>query len=162
MANIELRIICIGNLLHGNDGVGHAVFSRLQSLELPPNIELLEGGIGGMTLLPFFRGCRRVLLIDLMKSEAQEGQIAFFSNVVSELPFKVNQAGAHGGDLTTLLAMLPIYLETLPQVDLLCVSATEIRHYEPRLDSRIEQVIGEVCRKTQDYIGRCPEMITSS
>ena len=80
---IVVLIICIGNLLHGNDGVGHAVFARLNKMGLPASVELLDGGIGGLALLPHFKGVPRLLIIDLMKSDMQAGSISFFEDIAS-------------------------------------------------------------------------------
>jgi hydrogenase maturation protease len=152
MALLDLRIICIGNFLHGNDGMGHAVFERLQKITLPNNVELFEGGIGGLTLLPFFKDTQRVLLIDLMISNHEVGHIFCYPDVIANLPVKANQSGEHGGDLTTLLTMLPIYLDAVPKVDLLCVSAATVSCFTHALDSQIAKVLDDVCMRIHRYI----------
>jgi len=154
MADCELRIICIGNMLHGNDGVGHAVYERLLELGIHKSVELLDGGIGGMTLLPFFKGAKRVLLIDLVKSQHQAGSSFWYPDAVANLPVKANQKGEHGGDLTTLLCMLPVYMDELPEVDLLCISASSATFFNPSLDNKVAQVIDDICLQIQQYINQ--------
>ncbi|XOV78628.1 MAG: hydrogenase maturation protease [Aestuariibacter sp.] len=154
MADLELRIICIGNLLHGNDGVGHAVFKRLQSLPFPPTVEMFDGGIGGMTLLPLFKGTRRVLLIDLVKSHTPPGTIVMYQNARNNLPVKSDTAGAHGGDISTLLTMLPIYLSKVPKVALLSVSAQGLKYYNTQLDEPLAAVVDELCRRVKNYVAK--------
>lgn len=150
--DIALRIICIGNMLHGNDGLGHTVFETLSRSDLPHNVELLDGGIGGMALLPWFRNTPRVLLVDLMKSECKTGQIQFFANVTDELPVVYDQTGAHGGDITTLLSMLPVYLSTAPQVDLMAVSAPSLDYFNKQLDASVKNAVERVCKRILHYI----------
>lgn len=152
MEQVDLRIICIGNLLHGNDGVGHAVFERLKQSALPPNVELLDGGIGGMTLLPHFKHVPYLLIIDLMKSDLKEGSVSLFENVIASLPVDVDPHGAHGGNLTTLLSMLPVYLDNVPEVGLLCVSAYDLCHFEPTLQSQVADAVEHVCTEVHHYI----------
>ena len=85
MEQVDLRVICIGNLLHGNDGLGQAVLSRLYNMHFPAQVELMDGGIGGLTLLPHFKHASRLLIIDMMKSELPEGSVHMFENIVPNL-----------------------------------------------------------------------------
>lgn len=152
MELIKLRIICIGNALHSNDGVGRAVFERLSLAGLPECVDVFDGGIGGLTLLPLFKGVQRVLLVDLIKTDQQVGSVSLYENVLSALPIKGDLSGEHGGDLTSVLSMLPIYLQAMPKIDLLGVSASNIDYFDPSLQSQVEQVIDAVCIDILQYI----------
>jgi hydrogenase maturation protease len=152
MNPFKLRIICIGNALHSNDGVGLAVFERLSHADLPECVDVFDGGIGGLTLLPLFKGVQQVLLVDLIKTEKEVGSVSLYENVVMNLPIKGNLNAEHGGDLTSVLSMLPIYLQEMPKVDLLGVSARNIDYFDYSLQSQVEQVIDAVCTDILQYI----------
>ncbi|WP_100641656.1 hydrogenase maturation protease [Alteromonas facilis] len=145
MDNTSFRFICIGNLLHGNDGLGHRVFQQLQHYFLPANVDVIEGGIGGMTLLPLFRDIDHVVIIDIMKRDNNTGEVTLYPDVIGRLPANANVNKAHGGDVTTLLGMLPVYLDKVPMVDLVCVNVTDVEHYSVALEEQVEASVKQVC-----------------
>lgn len=63
----------------GDDGVGIAAVERLQSLELPAAVEIIDGGTGGLTLLALMEGAGRVLLIDAVDMGGTPGTIRQFA-----------------------------------------------------------------------------------
>ncbi len=42
-----LHILCFGNSLHGDDGVGPALASRLQAIVLPDDVRVFNAGVMG-------------------------------------------------------------------------------------------------------------------
>ena len=73
------KIIGIGNPLMGDDGVGIAVIERLQALSLPPGVEVIDGGTGGVTLLHLIEGADRVFFVDAVDMDRPPGTIAVFA-----------------------------------------------------------------------------------
>lgn len=71
----RVRVIGVGNPLMGDDGLGIAVIEQLQLLALPPDIELIDAGCGGLNLLPLFSDCEQVVLIDAAEFGATAGEI---------------------------------------------------------------------------------------
>lgn len=69
------RIIGIGNPLMGDDGLGIEAIERLRRLPLPPDIELVDGGCGGLTLLQLLEECERALIIDAADFGQSPGDI---------------------------------------------------------------------------------------
>lgn len=65
---VPLRVLCLGNPLVGDDGLGPLVAGELDVLaargELPEGVEVIEGGTLGLSLLPFVEDAERVLFID--------------------------------------------------------------------------------------------------
>lgn len=58
------RIICIGNRYIAQDAAGPAVYDYLQGQELPPQVEVIDGGVGGLALLRFMENVYRVIFVD--------------------------------------------------------------------------------------------------
>jgi len=73
------KVIGIGNPLMGDDGVGIAAVERLQQMELPANVEVIDGGTGGLTLLSLMEGAKQVILIDAVDMGRAPGTIGRFS-----------------------------------------------------------------------------------
>ena len=97
MSNI--RVIGIGNPLMGDDGIGIAAVDRLRQLDLPPDVEAIDGGTGGLTLLTLIEGARRIILIDAVAMGKTAGSFACFGldelmSADHETLFSVHQSGA--------------------------------------------------------------------
>ncbi|MCC7565940.1 MAG: hydrogenase maturation protease [Methanomicrobiaceae archaeon] len=60
----RVRVIACGNPLLGNDGVGIRVMQMLQ--EKYPDIDAVEGGTGGLGLIPLMEGYDKVVILDAM------------------------------------------------------------------------------------------------
>ncbi len=73
-------IIGVGNPLCSDDGLGIHFVRRFQSREdgLPPAVEIVDGGTGGLDLLPLMRGKKRVIFIDAMDAGEEPGYIFRF------------------------------------------------------------------------------------
>jgi hydrogenase maturation protease len=65
MSNGRAAVIGLGNPLMGDDGFGLAVLEHLRETWLmPDDVELVDGGTWGMTLLPVIEDAECVILID--------------------------------------------------------------------------------------------------
>src|SRR5690348_18483909 len=74
-ATVHTVVIGLGNPLMGDDGLGLAALARLeQEWQLPPEVELLDGGTWGMNLLPVIEDAQRVLLIDAIHADLPAGR----------------------------------------------------------------------------------------
>lgn len=69
------RIICIGNRYVRQDAAGAAVYDLLNRQELPSDIELVDGGLGGLNLLGFFDNVELVVLVDNVSGFSEHGGI---------------------------------------------------------------------------------------
>jgi len=68
-------IVCIGNDLVADDGVGHAVHDELVQRSLPVNIRLKLLGLGGMALLQEFDGEKLLVVVDAVQFGDPAGTI---------------------------------------------------------------------------------------
>jgi hydrogenase maturation protease len=75
MTERKTLVLGIGNLLMGDEGVGVEVVRRVESEELPVDVECLDGGTGGFTLLGPVQDARRVILIDATADGGAAGSV---------------------------------------------------------------------------------------
>jgi len=110
------RIVCIGNSLIPGDAAGSHVYERLLRAGLPHGVELVEGGLAGLNLLPFFDDGRRVVLVDTVSGLAASGDVELFDCA----PALGRTDGAyygHGGGLSCLFGVLPAVADgPLPEI----------------------------------------------
>lgn len=100
------RIICIGNLLHARDAAGPAVYEYLQGMNLPPGVEVIEGAMAGLSLLPFLEQGGRVIFVDTVSGFAPPGTIVVLDQqaVIKTLD---EDHYDHNAGLPYLLSVLP-------------------------------------------------------
>ncbi len=109
-------IICIGNRFVDEDAAGPRVFDMLQSMRpLPAGIDLFEGGLAGLDLLPLLEQGGRVVFVDAVKGIARDGEIALLMHQeILQSPSQYHFD--HGAGLPYLLAVLPkVYEGELPE-----------------------------------------------
>jgi hydrogenase maturation protease len=71
-------VLGVGNLLLSDEGVGVHVVKRLSEMSLPPDVEVLDGGVAGLGLMNVIMGADRLIVIDAVKGGADPGSIYRF------------------------------------------------------------------------------------
>jgi hydrogenase maturation protease len=57
-------VLGLGNVIMGDEGIGVHVVRALEQLQLPANVECLDGGTGGFVLLEPLQSAEHIILID--------------------------------------------------------------------------------------------------
>ena len=68
-------VLGIGNLLMKDDGVGVHAVRALEKCQLPPDVELVDGGTAGCDLLPFMSGAEKIIIVDALKGGGPPGAV---------------------------------------------------------------------------------------
>lgn len=69
-------VLALGNPLLGDEGVGIRALEVLSSsTDLPPSVELLDGGTAGLSLVPRLRSADRVLVLDAVSAGTPPGTV---------------------------------------------------------------------------------------
>jgi len=76
---MKIQVLCCGNLFVGDDGFGLYVLKELEKKDLPGNVELIEGGTGGLNILNLVEDADRVIIIDAVKSGGKIGDVYRFT-----------------------------------------------------------------------------------
>ncbi|MFN2165272.1 MAG: hydrogenase maturation protease, partial [Anaerolineae bacterium] len=72
----QVLILGAGNLLLSDDGAGVHVIRRLmEAVELPEQVQVLDGGTMGLDLLHYLEGIRYLLIIDAMETGGPPGTL---------------------------------------------------------------------------------------
>lgn len=100
------HIICIGNRLVAKDAAGPAVYDRLRQQTLPNDIQLYEGGLAGLDLLPLLERGGRVVFVDAVSGFTGDGQIVVLDQH-DLLDQTAEPTYGHNAGLPYLLAILP-------------------------------------------------------
>jgi hydrogenase maturation protease len=71
----HVLIIGVGNLLLGDEGVGVHIVEKLMEMSLPPGVEVVDGGTGGISLLNLMEGADKVIIVDAVLGGGAPGEI---------------------------------------------------------------------------------------
>jgi hydrogenase maturation protease len=98
-------VLGLGNPIMGDDGVGIAALRALQEeWELPPDVELVDGGTWGMNLLPLIESAGRLILLDAINSGVSPGTLTVLER--HQLPrYFAFKLSPHQIDLREVLAV---------------------------------------------------------
>jgi hydrogenase maturation protease len=70
----RVLVACVGNVLRGDDGFGVAVAEHLR--DLPPGVDLIETGIGGMSIVQqLMDGYDMLIVVDAVDQRARPGTV---------------------------------------------------------------------------------------
>ena len=72
----RLLILGLGNVLCGDDGLGVAALARLdRRYRLPQDVEMMDGGTLGLSLLHHVRAADALLLVDAIRADGPPGTL---------------------------------------------------------------------------------------
>ncbi len=123
-----LRVIGVGNPLMGDDGLGIAAIEQLKESALANQLELIDGGCGGLSLLHLLDGADKVVIIDAADFSAQPGSIRRLTS--SDLPPEPTTM-KHTHQLA-LPELLKIH-QSLPQAPEVVILLMQVESCQPKL-----------------------------
>jgi hydrogenase maturation protease len=83
---LTTRIVCVGNELARDDGVGIRVGRVLEGLELPAHVEVVLAADVGLDLIDVILGAEKLILVDATRTDRQPGTVQVMPHEsVSEL-----------------------------------------------------------------------------
>jgi len=97
-----ILILGIGNILLKDEGVGVYTITKMREIDLPPDVELMDGGTMGMNLLYHIEGRKKVIVVDTVLTDDPPGTIYRFTDeslLVEKPPLRT----AHGVDFTEVI-----------------------------------------------------------
>lgn len=144
-----IRVIGCGNLLMGNDSAGLRAIELLE--ESAPGLELIEGGTGGIGLLPLMEGADLVIIVDAMSGIGEKpGDIHIFNETPPYRPSKMSFQDVGVAEV------IDIARELLPGVEVVAIGieAGSIEEYSDEVDPgvmegarRAVEIIMKLCGK---------------
>ena len=100
---MHITLLGLGSLLMQDEGVGvHAVRYIQENFETP-GLEIIDGGTGGLDLLPYIENRDRLLVVDAANFEKEPGYIGVLRNEEVPAHFGV-KASLHHLGLADVLA----------------------------------------------------------
>ncbi len=117
------RIICVGNAHVDQDAAGLQVYARLQQYALPNDVEVIDGGLGGLDLLQFVEKSERVVFVDHVEGWNTPDRVMVLS--AADVAETATATYDHAAGLGYLLRVLPNVCDgTIPPIVVVGIQGT--------------------------------------
>ena len=141
-------IFGIGNTLMADDGAGVRVLELLT--DIPDNVELVEMATGGMTLLHYFDGVDKAIIVDAVDFGGKPGEVRIFK---PEDVDSIKTVGYSLHDLDILKVLeLATRMGTLPGEVFIAAIQPASLEMGKGLSPEVEGALGELARKILDLL----------
>lgn len=127
-------VLGIGNILRKDDGAGIHVIELLQKEQLPPGVDVLDGGTAGIDLLTYMEGIDRLIIVDALLADGAPGDIRILSDdAIKERDLIIS---GHYGRLSDILG-LAAELGTRPDTTIIGIIPRDCESYEMGLSPEV-------------------------
>lgn len=142
---MDLRVIGVGNILLCDEGIGVHVVRELHRRGIPPEVEYVDGGVAGATLLNLIEGEKRVVIVDAVDAPFPPGTVLRLSP--AELAGHRGPSWSlHDLNLAGTLGLMRLR-GTLPETLVLGVVPADIETYSLDLSGPLAARFGEIVEK---------------
>jgi len=110
----RILVLGLGNILLGDEGLGVRAVEQLEThYILPPEVQVIDGGVAGLDLLPYLEGVTHLLVVDAVQMGVAPGTLVRLADeaIPQGLPVKMS---LHQVGLQELLALARLR-DTLPE-----------------------------------------------
>ena len=143
-----IQVVCLGQKVSADDGVGLAVFEALERAVLPPGTQLIELS-DPMALVSILEGEQRVLIVDAVLASPPGRVLALTQEELStQFPQPTSSHGFGVKQALELAASLGLSCDS-PRVRIIAVTIERPRSYRaglsPSVAAAAEQAAQHVC-----------------
>jgi hydrogenase maturation protease len=146
----SILVLGVGNLLLRDEGLGiHAIRALEATVEVSPEVRLLDGGTAGVGLLDAILGCDHLIVCDVACMNAPAGTVARLSGEALAACFAEKQS-AHDWGLCEVLLQARL-LGHEPTTVVIAVEPADVVAWDmglsPTLAQRLPEVVSALVRE---------------
>ena len=147
----NILVLGIGNYLMGDEGIGVHAIHALSKVDLPENIDILDGGTGSFDLMPILAKYKYVIFIDATMDMQPPGTLSvIYPKFAKDFPTVLS---AHDVGLKDMIEALE-FKEELPEIALITISINEIIPMTIDLSPNIENCLPELIEKVNEIVSK--------
>lgn len=137
----RILILGIGNYLMGDEGVGVHTIQSLSKINLPENVDIIDGGTGSFDLMPILSQYPLVIFVDATMDNKPAGTIdVLYPKFAADFPSVLS---AHDVGLKDMIEALE-FQNQLPKIILVTVSITEMVPMTISLTDKVQKSIPNI------------------
>lgn len=148
----SILILGVGNYLMGDEGIGVHTVQELAKIELPENVDILDGGTGGLLLLNYFEAYRTIIFVDATMDGKPAGSITKLRpKFAADFPSALS---VHDVGLKDMIEAVYL-LEDVPDIHLFTVSIEELNPMTVELNPEVKAALPDL---KQQILQLCQEL----
>lgn len=141
----SILVMGVGNYLMGDEGIGVHIIQRMAMMDLPDQVDILDGGTGGFVLLNCFDAYPVVIFIDATMDGKQPGTVSLTRpRFASDFPSALSVHDVGLKDMVEAMFLsghVPdLYLVTI-SIDHIEPMCTEL---SPAVEAAVEVAVNEI------------------
>jgi hydrogenase maturation protease len=134
----SILVLGVGNYLMGDEGIGVWLIEEMAGRELPPYLDLLDGGTGGFLLLDRFQAYKTIIFVDATMDGNPAGTISLLRpKFASDFPTALS---VHDLGLKDMIEAVYL-LDHQPDLYLLTISIEQIDPMSVSLSGPVKRAI---------------------
>ena len=140
----SILIMGVGNYLMGDEGIGVHLIQHMSKTQLPPYLDILDGGTGGFLLLNCFEAYPIVIFVDATMDGKPAGTISLIRpKFAADFPSALS---VHDVGLKDMIEAVYL-MEKVPDIHLFTISIEEINPMTVALSDAVQNAIPELTQK---------------
>ena len=147
-------VIGLGNLLLSDEGVGvHVIRALEEHAERFPDVDLLDLGAGGLSVLHAISGRRKAILVDCALVGEPPGRLRRFTPEGVRTVKALSGLSLHEGDLMRVLELARELGQAPGEVVIFGIQPAEVspgQELSPTLQGRLQEYVDQVVAELQD------------
>jgi hydrogenase maturation protease len=150
---VKTLVVGVGSTIRGDDGVGVIAARRLRASLRSGDVDVIELGTGGLTLLDHVAGYDRLIVLDAIASGGAPGTVHVLAG--DETARAAHLGADHEADLPTSLAVGKKLLgRRLPrEVFVVAIEAASLTDFSEELTPDVEAAVPEALRRVELLLG---------
>lgn len=149
---MRTAVIGIGNELMGDDSIGPRVVRELiERNVIPPEIELIDEGRGGMRLIHHIKDVEKLILIDAADIDKDPGEWIVFRPEEVESIKDISGTNIHEWDLLKMLDLSKMMGECPEDIRILAI--------QPRSLEMVEDLSEDLSSRMDEYIDAVKDLV---
>ena len=156
-AKKKILILGVGNILMKDDGAGVYVAQKMMNMDLPSDVEVIDGGVKGLDLLYYIEGRKKVIVVDAITLDDVPGSIYRFTD--KDLAEKKQfLRTAHGIDFYDVVKMAEQFSKNKPEeivfIGIVPEDISEGLELTPVIEKKVARLIELVMKETEGDSGQ--------
>lgn len=148
------RVLCFGNTLQGDDGVGSYIAQALRQGCGSKDVEVLDLGTNGWALSGLLaEDCTGAVLVDAWRSDGPAGRVVVHRTGQTFIAETRNRV-SHGVDLRFALQAAQAELGVLPPITIVMITIVDIVKFwiglSPAVEQAIPRAVAEITRLLEE------------
>jgi len=140
----SILVMGVGNYLMGDEGIGVHIIQEMAQLDLPDNLDILDGGTGGFTLLGCFESYPTIIFVDATIDGKTPGTISLIKpRFAADFPSALS---VHDVGLKDMVEAVYL-MDQVPDIHLMTISIAELKPMTIELSEPVKNVIPEAINK---------------